>query len=1167
MKIIHLSDIHYSRENQERALASLKTVCETGEKEGVDLYVIAGDLFDRPVNNTSSSGFPDLIGVIQRMMNKAPVVAVKGTPTHDTEGCYKPFTKIEARYPFIILDPAKPYFLENFGIKEERNEHTRLLILGCGEPQKTWFLKDRQLGKEESNEAIKGGMKELFIGVDAIRKDNPDIPCLFVYHGTVAGASISENQVMPPGGIQVGREDLAMIGADYYALGHIHLGQSIPDIPAEYCGSAFPVDWGEIDQKCFNLVEIEGELVDNKGYAVSLTRIPYPHPPRTKIVTTPDDGTLSGHEIKGFQVWEVIRGTKEEVSKLTVEAELETLLFNGALPGSRVDISIIPTETVRSEQITEASRLSDKVKIYAELSGDSVSDSILKKADELMERARSEGATAEGLYIRICKLVLRGAVGIKKGIGKDEVEIDLDQYDPGLIALVGVNGSGKTTLIENMHPYPQMLTRTGKLQDHFCLRDSFRDLYYTDTRTGTEYRAFMQIDGVNKSGAVEYFLYKRENGTWQPLSDEINGRREGYTGEIERLFGSLPLFLRSAFVSQKQPKNLPDLADATKGEKKALFRELGGLDYLQVYADYSKDRAKVLNDELTADNAKIETLEDFIKQLPENEERFKNLRSELNMMELELEDVEEQKARLQEELEEVAKLVDKNTELRRQMNEYFTQTEDLRHEKTVLETKIEEYEKAVEKKKELEESLDELGALIRKENELNEQRTNILKERERILSEYNNQKEAVANTLAEIQAGKTEAEKSLQAVQHKKDNLQTEANLLDREIAENPLTENCPTCGQAWPEDRRAEFETKQVEKMDRLKDLMNQIFDLDKEAAVHRRDVRELQEELETVHLPDPPFLPEINEQELITVQNQIRAMNEPWIRGSLDKAKEAAVRIEEYQSRIEGVELQLAELLKKADDLKEQLDPVCEAEFREKKDALDEKVELYNETDRDCVRIRTEIENVQKIIQQLKIRMDELVNLKDQVGTKLADVSEWEYLQRACGPDGIQALELDAMGPGIADVANSILESAYGSRFQIEFRTTRIGGKGSQTKQIEDFQIIIHDSQDGSEQLLETLSGGESVWVKRAIYDAFGIIRARKTGTKFLTVFQDEADGALDPEARGHYFRMLERAHQEAGRYHTLIITHSEKAQETIGQKVEMSELQEAVKEGALA
>jgi hypothetical protein len=114
--------------------------------------------------------------------------------------------------------------------------------------------------------------------------------------------------------------------------------------------------------------------------------------------------------------------------------------------------------------------------------------------------------------------------------------------------------------------------------------------------------------------------------------------------------------------------------------------------------------------------------------------------------------------------------------------------------------KIEDYEKTIEKKQELEASLDELGDLARKEGELNEKRTKTIQERERLTTEYANQKEAVANTLAEIQAAKTEAEKSLQAIRHEGEKLLIEANLLDRAISENPLTENCPACGHAWPE-------------------------------------------------------------------------------------------------------------------------------------------------------------------------------------------------------------------------------------------------------------------------------------------------------------------------------------------------------------------------------
>jgi DNA repair exonuclease SbcCD ATPase subunit len=120
-------------------------------------------------------------------------------------------------------------------------------------------------------------------------------------------------------------------------------------------------------------------------------------------------------------------------------------------------------------------------------------------------------------------------------------------------------------------------------------------------------------------------------------------------------------------------------------------------------------------------------------------------------------------------------------------------------------------------------------------------------------------------------------------------------------------------------------------------------------------------------------------------------------------------------------------------------------------------------------------------------------------------------------------------------------------------------MSGRGSKRHHTEIFDVIITDNQDGTEQELSTLSGGESVWIKRALYDAFGIIRDRNTGTRFLTCFADEADGALDPEAKAKYIQMLQQAHQESGRRHTIVITHSPECQEMIGQKILMAELAE--------
>ena len=65
------------------------------------------------------------------------------------------------------------------------------------------------------------------------------------------------------------------------------------------------------------------------------------------------------------------------------------------------------------------------------------------------------------------KLILHNAIGIRRGIGKDEIEIDFTQFSQGVVGIFGKTGSGKTTILENMTPYRKMATRAGSLYDHF----------------------------------------------------------------------------------------------------------------------------------------------------------------------------------------------------------------------------------------------------------------------------------------------------------------------------------------------------------------------------------------------------------------------------------------------------------------------------------------------------------------------------------------------------------------------------------------------------------------------------------------------------------------------------------------------------------------------------
>jgi len=1159
IKIFHTGDGHFSRENQEPFFKSADFLLERAEKEEPDLIVIAGDLFDRAVNDTAGSGFPDLVSWMSQLMEIAPVVAVTGTPTHDIAGCYDVFNFVDTSLNFKLLEAGKPCFLENYGLSEISNDHTKLLILGLPEPSKEWFNRDKQLGKAEGDEQINQGMREMLLGMGALRKQYPDIPCLFVGHLEVRDTPTCTGHIIQ-GGIKIGKDDLALVGADYYALGHIHLAQQIGNLPAWYCGSMYPNNFGETDQKGFNVVTLIRESADVRPQF-------FPHLPRKKIILE-KPWTLECYQLTGFDVWIQAKATKEERHLIDMDYINRALDECDAGPLSKVEIVTIPTETVRSEQISEAVGLVDKLKVYAEMSNEKLIDSTIEKAESLEAQAKESGEVGEGLHIRIQKLILRGAIGIEKGLGLDEVTIDFDDYDPGLIALVGVNGAGKSTLIENMHPYPQLLTRSGILQNHFCLRDSFRDLYFIDKRTGIKYRALMNIDGQNKSGSVEYFLYwwdiQFDEPTWCPATIEINGRKDPYVEEITRLFGSIELFLRSAFVSQKQPKNLPDLSDATKGEKKALFRELGGLDYLQTYADCAKDNAKCVEDELTGMRAKLERREEVISAAEDANLRINVLSGEWGHTSAQLQTIKKKGESLKADHDRLKVIIDKNVKLRTEYEGTLKQSRGVDYDMVSLQTSLAEYQSALKGKEATEKLIKEYEDLKVEEAKLNEEKSKYEGARARGLARYNEEREAIEKRERELRDKKSEAEKAAQEVERGRDINLADANSINRDILENPLSENCPTCGQEWPPDKLEEYKYKRDQKQKHLEALQGQVFELDKDLVEKKKAVEAIQVEINALEWPEKPEGEEYDDGKLTGTRVQMKLLDIEKLKSDLSRTQEAEVRIQEGEKQLKALETTLNTLNERAADLQHQVDEDSEAEYTDVSKQLEECRAQYAETDKELTRLNTEIEGLWKQIEDKEAELAALGKLDEERKSKETDLTEWQYLQRACGPDGIQALELDAMGPGIAEVANSILESAYGARFQIEFRTTRIGGSGSKTKQIEDFQIVVHDSQSGDEQLLETLSGGESVWVKRAIYDAFGIIRARKTGTQFLTVYQDEADGALDPEARSAYFRMLEKAHHEAGRYHTIIITHSLEAQEMIGQKIEMSKLREVSREG---
>jgi exonuclease SbcC len=1160
IRILHAADIHFCREHKDEALASLAVLRDTARERQADLVVIAGDLFDRGIQASERDAMPELLAIMRKILDIAPVVAVSGTPTHDLPGCYEVLTHLRAGNGFRLVTPGEPLFLGDEGWG---NLSATLLILGCPEPGKDWLLANKTgLGSAEATQAVNEAMRGLLLGLGSIRREHPDIPCLMVYHGSVRGATMGSGQIVSGTELAIGAEDLALVGADYYALGHIHQGQQIGEMPAYYAGSAYPVDWGELDQKGCEFVQLPSERIPTTTgprFVAAVERIPFPHPPRCKIVLPVVDMEDSvDHEVSGKQAWLVVHDTAEEIQRegVTEERAMSWLTLNGALPGSRVTFEPIPVETVRAGEISAALRLRDKVTVWAEASGlVPPTDPLREKANALEEEARATGAVGEGLHIRLRSLRLRGAIGVWKGLGIDEVTLNLDDYEQGLIALVGPNGVGKSTVIENLHPYGRMLTRSASLQSHFRLKDSCRELIFKDERSGATYRALILIDPTLSTPKAEYHLYQQDSEGWRPLT---NGRREDYEAKIAELWGSIEMFARSAFVAQKPPRGLPDLADATPAERKALFRELGGLDYLQTYAESAKEKADALDDQVEIARGQADVIRPLLAQQSERQRDLGQTEATLGTAKAEVERVRTQGTEQKQAVEALDKRLQEQREIAQRSQALADEDKRLRRGWNDESDTVREAQTALLAKPEAAAIIQKADDLHRAEGALREEETNVVREQARLTTQHATALKAHRGACDELQAEQTKQERKAAELRERKAGLVAKVDALTEQIAK-PLTETCPTCGQMLPEAKRTELFLARDQDRRALEGLQNQVLTLDSEIIDAERAGGALAKRREGLREPLAPTLPTFEQRAALDkVLAELETLDIQGSRETVRLADAAEAQIAAAEARQGQITARIGEIDREREALAGRIDPAVEAEHDAAKAKLDALREEYTRAAADVARLEAQIKGLRDILADLAHKRGTLAEIEQKIATAEAESADWRYLERACGRDGIQALELDALGPGICHETNALLE-AYGSRFRVEIRTTRMAGKGSKVRSVEDFEIVIHDQERGTEQPLDTLSGGETVIVRKALYDAFGIIRAKNAGTKFLTVVLDEADGALDPEARLGYFRMLTAAHRSAGRAHTIVITHNETAQQMISQQIRMEDFRE--------
>ena len=99
-----------------------------------------------------------------------------------------------------------------------------------------------------------------------------------------------------------------------------------------------------------------------------------------------------------------------------------------------------------------------------------------------------------------------------------------------------------------------------------------------------------------------------------------------------------------------------------------------------------------------------------------------------------------------------------------------------------------------------------------------------------------------------------------------------------------------------------------------------------------------------------------------------------------------------------------------------------------------------------------------------------------------------------------------------------------------------------------------MAYDSAKGRDKQIDIVSTGERIWLKQALYYAFGAVRMNRTGFNFATRFIDEADGSLSIENRYKYYDMIKSAHKQSGAELTILITQSQEIKDIAENIIEM-------------
>ncbi len=769
-------------------------------------------------------------------------------------------------------------------------------------------------------------------------------------------------------------------------------------------------------------------------------------------------------------------------------------------------------------------------------------------------------------------LTLQGFRGIRDGLGRDSITLDLEALagDAALVALKGANGRGKTTLLDNLTPFLVMPSRAGadglgsfSYYDHVHLPESLKDL--TWEHEGSRYRSQVVIR-LNGRRRTEAFLLVQKDAGWEPLrladGTVSDGKVETYNRCVTELLGSPETFFTSVFSAQGRRQ----LSSYKNAEIKALLTDLLGLDEIRVLGAKASETAKLIRAGLAARRAELARVSDDIAEtqaalarLGDVEARIAAATKAHALAQNTCEQAREAVTRLSHQREGARQWALRRAEL-------VSEQDEARHAGQVAGRRLDEEDRrevtrlqTLERRIAERQSAREAERLRRIERETRLQRTLALAASVRhaqrrlglsqtVVTARETRLETVRTKAAQRQRWEAvcrEQEERMAALERQAGQAALRAQEISRRLA---LSDTVPCVGTDLQ--GRCQLLVDALEAKRLMPSAERELRTLEEERrqAMTRKDeaCRALQalgapaEELTTAmrRLQQARQRAEAygriaaRSDEMSEAAHELARIQADG-QGEAGMATECRIAREEAAERqdIETARAQIAARRRvEANALQEKLAWIAQV-LTQLPPAFDERL-LAEAQARAGMAARhleqVDAERLETIrseqgAKEYAHRLQTLQSRRDLAQRQIAEIERalevWALLVKALSHDGVIALAIDDAGPQLAALANDLLLACYGARFSLSIRTLVETAKGEAR---EGFDIVVHDADSGQSKSVADMSGGERVWINECLTRAIALYLAQQSGRRYETLFSDEADGPLDPERKRMFIAM---------------------------------------------